>query len=140
MQATEVRVERTRGGDPRFLGFASVIFDHQFIVHDLRVVLGASGAFVAMPHRLVSDRCPECRAKNHLKARYCNECGVPLGNDRCCSGTPLRQDVAHPISRNCRVEIERAVLSAWQNAPASGAVLIDNSLDARSGPTSGRAA
>ncbi len=50
MRITEVRVHKVEfPGHTR--AFASVTFDGEFVVHDLRVVEGDGGRFVVMPHR-----------------------------------------------------------------------------------------
>lgn len=50
MEITEVRLRRSLR-DNKVLANASVVFDGQFVVHDMRVVAGAQGPFVAMPSR-----------------------------------------------------------------------------------------
>lgn len=50
MEITEVRLRRSLR-DNKVLASASVVFDGQFVVHDMRVVAGAQGPFVAMPSR-----------------------------------------------------------------------------------------
>jgi stage V sporulation protein G len=50
MQITEVRVRKVNF-EGRTRAFVSVTFDDCFAVHDLRVVEGDSGLFVAMPNR-----------------------------------------------------------------------------------------
>lgn len=50
MQITDVRVRRVNGGG-KTRALASVTFDAEFVVHELRVVEGANGLFVAMPSR-----------------------------------------------------------------------------------------
>lgn len=51
MEVTEVRIKRFEGPQGKLLGFASITFDNCFVVHNLRVVSGEKGVFVAMPSR-----------------------------------------------------------------------------------------
>ncbi|MDI3298444.1 MAG: septation regulator SpoVG [Bacillota bacterium] len=50
MEVTEVRVRRLNG-QGRVRGSASVTFDDAFVVHDIRIVEGEHGLFIAMPSR-----------------------------------------------------------------------------------------
>lgn len=51
MEVTEVRIKRFEDPQGKLLGFASVTFDGCFVVHNLRIVSGEKGVFVAMPSR-----------------------------------------------------------------------------------------
>jgi len=50
MLITEVRVKRV-DGENRLVGIAAITFDGSFVVHELRVIEGRNGLFVAMPSR-----------------------------------------------------------------------------------------
>ncbi len=50
MQITDVRVRKIEK-DGRLKGMASVTFDDLFVVHDIKIVDGDHGLFVAMPSR-----------------------------------------------------------------------------------------
>lgn len=50
VQITDVRVRRVNG-DGKTKALASITFEDEFVVHELRVVDGANGLFVAMPSR-----------------------------------------------------------------------------------------
>ncbi len=54
MQITEVRLKKL-DGTGRMKAYASVTFDEQFVVHDMRVVEGQKGLFVAMPSRRLTN-------------------------------------------------------------------------------------
>ena len=92
--------------------------DGEFVVRDLKVIEGTSGPFVAMPSRKLADKCRKCGCKNHLRARYCNECGASLNEHRPHSESGARMklhaDVAHPINTACREQIQNAVLEAYR--------------------------
>ena len=113
MEITEVRVKLLTGRSDRLRAFCSMTIDDDFVVHDLRVIEGEKGKFVAMPSRKLSDSCPQCGGKNHLRAQYCNDCGAELDGDRA-EGRKLHVDVAHPINTPCREHIQDAVLEAYE--------------------------
>lgn len=54
LEITDVRLRRVQT-DGRMRAIASVTFDHEFVVHDIRVIDGNSGLFVAMPSRRTPD-------------------------------------------------------------------------------------
>lgn len=124
MKVTEVRIElcRENVGNDHIRAFAVVTFDNRFVVHDLKVIYvpGRNVLRVFMPSRKLSDKCPRCSAKNHLRARYCNECGTRLADNRDAEmrvrGQKPHADVAHPIDSHTRAEIEAAVLDAYHKA------------------------
>src|SRR5467141_258896 len=102
----------------RLQAFCSVTFDDAYVVRDLKIIEGTKGSFVAMPSRKLTDRCPGCGSKNHLRARHCNQCGGRLDEDRATRGADgrakLHADIAHPINSGCREVIQGAVLRAFQ--------------------------
>src|SRR5262249_56671760 len=55
--------------------------------------------------------------KNHLRARFCNQCGSKLDEDRATRDADgrvkLHADIAHPINSACREVIQTAVLKAF---------------------------
>lgn len=55
MQITDVRVRKANGPESKMKAYCSVVFDEMFVVHDLRIVEGAHGFFVAMPRRKVGE-------------------------------------------------------------------------------------
>lgn len=117
MEITEVRVKLTEGAAERLRAFCSVTLDDQFVIRDLKIIRGAKGMFVAMPSRKLTDRCPRCRCKNHLRARFCNQCGGPLGEDRAgpdAGRSKYHADIAHPINADCRAELEQRVLAQFE--------------------------
>jgi stage V sporulation protein G len=50
MNITDVRVKRV-GNEGKLKAYVSVTFDDSFVVHNLKVINGQSGIFVAMPSR-----------------------------------------------------------------------------------------
>jgi stage V sporulation protein G len=116
---TEVRIKLMEDGNEneRLQAFCSVTFDNAFVVRDLKIIEGTKGSFVAMPSRKLTDRCPGCGCKNHLRARFCNQCGYKLDEDRATRDADgrakLHADIAHPINSACREVIQTAVLKAF---------------------------
>ncbi len=50
MRVTDVRLRRMQP-DGRMRAYASVTLDNEFVVHEMRVIDGPKGLFVAMPSR-----------------------------------------------------------------------------------------
>lgn len=119
MNITEVRVKLTEAKKNRLQAFCSVTIDDDFVVRDLKIIEGYKGAFVAMPSRKLTDKCTKCACKNHLRARFCNDCGAKLDEKRAevedkGGKFKLYADTAHPINSKCRDEIEQKVLAAYE--------------------------
>jgi len=114
---TEVRIKLMEDNNERLQAFCSVTFDDAFVVRDLKIIEGTKGSFVAMPSRKLTDRCPGCGCKNHLRARFCNLCGGRLDEDRATRDqdgrAKLHADIAHPINSACREVIQSAVLKSF---------------------------
>ncbi|MDD3381976.1 MAG: septation regulator SpoVG [Bacilli bacterium] len=82
MQITDVRMRKVDNGS-RLKAVATITFDNVFVVHELRVIEGTNGLFVAMPNR-----------KNNKG---------------------LFKDIAHPIEKSMREEIEQIVLDKYNS-------------------------
>ncbi len=117
MVITEVRIKLVEENNERLQAFCSVTFDNAFVVRDLKIIEGTKGSFVAMPSRKLTDRCSHCGCKNHLRARYCNQCGHKLDENRAVRDADgrakLHADIAHPINSACREVIQSAVIQAY---------------------------
>ena len=50
MKITEVRAKRVNG-ENRLVGIAAITIDECFVIHELRIIEGKDGLFVAMPSR-----------------------------------------------------------------------------------------
>ncbi|MGI6787359.1 MAG: septation regulator SpoVG [Acholeplasmataceae bacterium] len=50
MKITDVRV-RVIGSESRLKGVATITFDNSFVVHDIKIIEGESGVFIAMPSK-----------------------------------------------------------------------------------------
>lgn len=54
MEITNVRVRVVEKENSKMRGFASVTIDNQFVVHDIRILEGDTGLFLAMPSKQVA--------------------------------------------------------------------------------------
>ena len=54
MEITDVRIRRM-DDEGKMKAVASVTFDGEFVVHDIKVIEGEKGLFIAMPSRKASD-------------------------------------------------------------------------------------
>jgi len=117
MEITEVRVKLINNKDDRLKAFCSVTMDNEFVVRDIKIIEGTNGYFVAMPSRKMSDHCEKCGSKNHLRAKFCNNCGASLSEDRAKKDSQgrmkLHADIAHPINAKCRQKIQDKVTDAF---------------------------
>jgi len=121
MQLTDVRLSLCNGGAGRLRAYCSLTFDRSFVIRDVKLIEGHDGLFLAMPSRKLCDRCQRCGEKNHLRARFCNHCGTRLderrhqrtGNGNAPPRMPLHADIAHPIDAECRADLQRQVLLAY---------------------------
>lgn len=118
MKITEIRIKLMDDSEDRLRAFCSVTFDNSFVVRDLKIIEGNTGPFVAMPSRKLTSHCPECRYKNHLRARYCNQCGKRQPQDQVAydqqGRAKLYADVAHPINADCREAIQADVVAEFE--------------------------
>lgn len=117
MEITEVRIKVLDEPEDKLRGFCTITLAGEFVVRDVKIIEGNSGYFIAMPSRKLTDRCPQCRQKNHLRAKFCNECGGrldPVRSERGGGRPRLHADVAHPISQACREHLELVVRRAFE--------------------------
>src|ERR1700759_1283346 len=114
VKVTEVRIKLMEEPGERLQAFCSITFDDCFVIRDLKIIEGTNGPFVAMPSRKLTSHCPQCGYKNHLRAQYCNQCGLRLKEDRAIKDedgrAKLYADIAHPINSRCREMIQEKVI------------------------------
>ncbi len=115
MRLTDVRIHLC-DQPGRLKAFCCLTFDESFVVRDVKLIEGDGTVFLAMPARKLADHCPRCHEKNHLRARYCNHCGLRLNENRHSNGRSrikLHADIAHPIHPELRENLEREVVAAY---------------------------
>ncbi|MGL4483435.1 MAG: septation regulator SpoVG [Anaerovoracaceae bacterium] len=54
MNITDVRIRRIND-DGKMKGVASITFDDEFVVHDIKIIDGQSGLFIAMPSKKMGE-------------------------------------------------------------------------------------
>jgi stage V sporulation protein G len=118
VEITEVRIKLMEDTDDRLQGFCSITFDDCFVIRDLKIIEGSNGPFVAMPSRKLTAHCPKCGCKNHLRAAFCNQCGLRLKEDAAVKDqdgrAKLYADIAHPINSSCREMIQQRVIAEFR--------------------------
>jgi stage V sporulation protein G len=114
---TEVRIKLVEENNERLMAFCSITLDNAFVIRDLKIIEGTKGLFVAMPSRKLTDRCHHCGSKNHLRSRFCNNCGHKLDENRAARDmdgrAKLHADIAHPINSSCREVMQSAIIKSF---------------------------
>ena len=123
MEINEVRIFLKEGQDRKLKAYATLTFDHAFVVRNVKVIEGTKGLFVAMPSRRLKESCPKCNFKNAVRSKYCNQCGAQLPQyvepkPVVAADNSQRQsehrDIAHPITSDFREYIQKKVLAAYE--------------------------
>lgn len=118
MEITEVQVKLINDGDDRLKASCTIAIDGEFVIRDVKVIEGTNGLFVAMPSRKLTDHCPKCSSRNHLRSKFCNNCGAKLNENRGArrggKPTQLHTEIAHPINSACRERLHNSVIEAYQ--------------------------
>ena len=55
MQITDVRVRKVVAKEGKLKAVVSITIDDEFVVHDIKVIEGEKGLFIAMPSRKAAD-------------------------------------------------------------------------------------
>ena len=55
MQITDVRIRRVTKEEGKMKAFVSITIDEEFVVHDIKVIEGEKGLFIAMPSSKTAD-------------------------------------------------------------------------------------
>ncbi len=130
----EIRLHPRTAAPLGILAYATIELGDCFVIHDMKIIRGKKGVFLCMPSRRVSDYCPSCQKKVGLEDHFCAACGLQLKlllnycpdcdrktNETVCAEcgqlTQTRdffKDICHPVSRECRDDMERQVLEAFR--------------------------
>ena len=54
MNITDIRLRKV-GDDSKLRAVASITFDDEFVVHDIKIISGQNGLFIAMPSRKMGE-------------------------------------------------------------------------------------
>ena len=92
MEITSVKVKKEEREGSRMKGRASVLIDDGLAIHNIRIIEGKNGLFIAMPS---TSREVE------------NEDGEMV---------TVHRDTVHPINPEVRAMFEEAILDAYENA------------------------
>ncbi len=55
MNITDIRVRLVNKEDAKLKAVASITIDNEFVVHDIKLILGKDGLFIQMPNRKSAD-------------------------------------------------------------------------------------
>ena len=125
MEITEVRVAlrqslgRSGTGEHRLRAYATVTFDHCFVVRNIKIIDGTHGLFVAMPSRKPKVGCPRCAFKSDAGGRFCTQCGASMPQVGRPEGPGAEaaeghRDIAHPITADFRQYLQQKILDAYE--------------------------
>jgi stage V sporulation protein G len=127
------RLAGAGGGEKRLKAYATLTFDHCFVVRNIKIIDGKSGLFVAMPSHKPKVTCTRCQYKHDVGGRYCSQCGNALlagvaerppgvarpghpeagGRTGEAADNPAHRDIAHPITMEFRQYLQQKVLAAY---------------------------
>ena len=120
MQITGVKIKLCGRIDGENLqATASVLFDDSLVVKDVKIIRTDTKLFVAMPSRKATSRCPSCKMKNKVDAKYCNRCGHVQPPQAAGPARNLHADIAHPTTAVFRQYIETTILQAYEQEVAA---------------------
>ena len=120
MEITQVKVHYKDVANSKLKAFVTVTLDDMFVVHDLKVIEGKNGYFVAMPSVKRKMACTKCGKKNSVGSKHCNECGEKFASLSAAKGATEEEvredhkDIAHPITASARDYIQKAVLEVYK--------------------------
>lgn len=124
MEITEIRIFPKEGLDKKLKAYATVTFDNAFVVRNIKIILGASGLFIAMPSRKMKYLCPNCHSKNEVGSKFCNHCGASIGSglQRASNADAKTEhrDIAHPITQEFREYLQTKILKAYEKEIVAG--------------------
>ena len=118
MEITEIRVFLKEGQDKKLKAYATLTFDNEFVVRNIKVIQGASGMFIAMPSRKLKFSCLKCKFRNEIGSKFCNQCGSSLPVQReeqtQKDSKAEHRDIAHPITQRFREYIQTKILETYR--------------------------
>ncbi len=51
MEITDIRIKKVEGDANKLQAYASITFDDNFVIHNIKIIDGREGLFIAMPSR-----------------------------------------------------------------------------------------
>jgi stage V sporulation protein G len=122
MEITEIRVFLKEGQDKKLKAYATLTFDNEFVVRNIKIIQGANGIFIAMPSRKLKYLCPKCKFRNEMGSKFCNQCGsaLPVQKEEIQKDSKTEhRDIAHPITQRFRDYIQSKILDAYKKEAES---------------------
>ena len=98
MQITDVKIRKKFDDDKPLKAVASVTFDGEFVLHEVKLVYAGGRFITVMPGRKLPD-----------------------GSFR---------DVAHPITKEFRAQLQDAIVQAYEEAPVTPLYTVEDAADA----------
>ena len=122
MEITDVRVALRESPEKRLKAYATLTFDHCFVVRNIKIIDGKNGLFVAMPSHKPKVACARCNFKNDLGGRFCCQCGSVISPAHTpeCADSKAHRDIAHPITVEFRHYLQQTILAAYEAERAKG--------------------
>lgn len=122
MKITEVRVKLPNSDydeKDKLLAFVSVVFDGELALHDIKIINGYNGVFVAMPDRKLVYSCNDCGWNNPLLAHFCSFCGTELDKTKEDwtdedGKVRLHVNTAHPITQSFREYLTEEIMIEYE--------------------------
>ena len=134
-QAARPGASGARLGEHRLKAYATVTFDHCFVVRNIKVIEGRHGLFVAMPSHKAKVACARCQFKNDVGGHFCVQCGSRLPPAAPPSETEsgelsAHRDIAHPITAEFRQYLQSKVLDVYEAERLKASTGTSSSLSA----------
>ena len=119
MKITNIKIKLMPKQNDHLKAFCTVELDDELAIHKIKIIERSGDFFVAMPSDKLSDRCGKCGGKNHVQAKFCNDCGGRLAENRvkldAKGKTMLYVDIAHPINPRFRQKLHDTVIHEFLN-------------------------
>ena len=132
MKVTAVRIHLEKHFELK--AYATVELDSEFVVRQVKVIQKNGKLSVYFPSRKQTTPCPKCRHPVPITDEFCGRCSEDQGPQeprleelrsslRLEPGERLsiHMDIAHPVTKECRQEIEETVLEVYRRELASRA-------------------
>jgi len=99
VQVTDVRIRRIQT-DGKLRAYVSITFDDSFVVHDLRIIDGRKGMFVAMPSKLLPNGNHKdiahpinTEVREMIQSAVLKEFQATEGEEQSAAGSPTEQKI-----------------------------------------------
>jgi len=124
MEITETRISLIHKADSRLRAYASVTFDHSFVIREIRIIEGKNGLFVAMPSRKTQKSCVKCGFKNSVSNKFCGNCAASIAPTKGIKllASQQHKDIAHPINTEFREYLQNKILIEYEKQKTTAPV------------------